>query len=223
MGQGRVRVRRHRRRWDDAIGPERPYGKLSSTVNKGRPLRGPAPFPGKNHQRPEQLEMKRGPNKVMLLGASFGTRNMGVGALAAGAIKCVRSAWPEAEICLLDYAKRGEVMNYRLQGREVLLRVANIRFSKNIFLSNNIAVLIVLAAAARLMPRSIRRKMISGNATLREIDSASIAASIAGGGSFSSIYGMGRFFYVALPQILVILMGKPLVQLPQTYGPFPNR
>ena len=158
----------------------------------------------------------------MLLGASFGTRNMGVGALTAGAIKCVRSAWPEAELCLLDYAKRGDLINYRLQGREILLRVANIRFSKNIFLSNNIAVLIVLAAAARLMPRSIRRKMISGNATLREIDSASIAASIAGGDSFSSIYGMGRFFYVALPQILVILMGKPLVQLPQTYGPFTN-
>lgn len=160
--------------------------------------------------------------KVLLLGASFNIRNMGVGALTAGSIKCVRSAYPEAELGLLDYAKKGEFINYMLQGRELLIRLVNIRFSKNLYLSNNIAVLIAIAAAARILPARLGKKMISGNATLREIDSASVAASIAGGDSFSSIYGMGRFFYVALPQLLIILMGKPLVQLPQTYGPFTN-
>ena len=167
--------------------------------------------------------MKRtGQLKVLLLGASFNTRNMGVGSLAAGSVKCVRSAFPEAEIGLLDYAKKGEFVNYMLQGREILIKLVNMRFSKKLYLSNNIAILLAVAAAARLMPGKLGRKLISGNDTLREIDSASIAASIAGGDSFSSIYGMGRFFYVALPQLLIILMGKPLVQLPQTYGPFTN-
>lgn len=167
--------------------------------------------------------MKRtGPEKVLLLGASFNTRNMGVGALAAGSIKCVRSACPEAELGMLDYAKKGGFINYMLQGRELLIRLVNIRFSKDLFLPNNVALLILLSAICRMLPQGFRRKVISGNETLREIDSASVAASIAGGDSFSSIYGMGRFFYVALPQILVILMGKRLIQLPQTYGPFTN-
>lgn len=44
-----------------------------------------------------------------------------------------------------------------------------------------------------------------------------------GGDSFSDIYGIGRLIYVALPQILALLLGKPLMLLPQTYGPFNGR
>jgi polysaccharide pyruvyl transferase WcaK-like protein len=50
--------------------------------------------------------------------------------------------------------------------------------------------------------------------------SADIVCSISGGDSFSDIYGVGRYLYVSLPQILVLLLQKPLVMLPQTYGPF---
>ncbi|OGP16437.1 MAG: hypothetical protein A2V21_300915 [Deltaproteobacteria bacterium GWC2_55_46] len=146
---------------------------------------------------------------------------MGVGALAAGAIKCVKQWRPDADIAILDYAKRGEFYNLVVNGRDILVKLVNIRFSKKLFLPNNIALLIVLAAAARVIPfRRLRAKLIAGNSTLMELDSADVAASIAGGDSFSDIYGFGRFFYVCLPQILVILMGKPLVQLPQTFGPF---
>ena len=60
----------------------------------------------------------------------------------------------------------------------------------------------------------------SKNAYLAEIDGIDLFASIAGGDSFSDIYGMERYFYVSLPQILVLLLGKKMVLLPQTYGPF---
>ncbi len=161
--------------------------------------------------------------KVLLLGASFNTRNMGVGALTAGALKSVLSWHPGAEICLLDYARTGEFHNFSCKGREVLVKVVNIRFSKRLFLPNNIALLILLAALSRIMPEGVRRRIINGNSTLNELRSADMAASIAGGDSLSDIYGLGRFIYVALPQILVILMGTPLVQLPQTYGPYRSR
>ncbi|MBI2400635.1 MAG: polysaccharide pyruvyl transferase family protein, partial [Deltaproteobacteria bacterium] len=69
----------------------------------------------------------------------------------------------------------------------------------------------------------VRRWIIGSNPYLREIDEADMAASIAGGDSFSDIYGLSRFFYVALPQVLILLMGKPLVQLPQTIGPFASK
>ncbi|WKZ33963.1 MAG: polysaccharide pyruvyl transferase family protein [Thermodesulfobacteriota bacterium] len=161
--------------------------------------------------------------KVFLLGASFNTRNMGVGALTAGALKCILNWSPQAEIGMLDYARAGGLHNFSYKGREVLVRLVNIRFSKRFYLPNNIALLILLAALARIMPGSIRRKIIGGNATLSELHSADMAASIAGGDSLSDIYGLGRFMYVALPQLLVILMGKQLIQLPQTYGPYRSR
>src|SRR5260370_12066707 len=47
-----------------------------------------------------------------------------------------------------------------------------------------------------------------------------VFASIAGGDSFSDIYGMERLLYVSLPQILALLLGKRLILLPQTIGPF---
>ena len=40
------------------------------------------------------------------------------------------------------------------------------------------------------------------------------------GDSFSDIYGIRRLLYVSLPQVLVLLLNRPLVQLPQTIGPF---
>jgi colanic acid/amylovoran biosynthesis protein len=43
---------------------------------------------------------------------------------------------------------------------------------------------------------------------------------MAGGDSFSDIYGMRRLAYVGLPQILALVLGKELVLLPQTLGPF---
>ena len=50
-----------------------------------------------------------------------------------------------------------------------------------------------------------------------------IFLSIAGGDSFSDIYGIGQFLYVSLPIILGLITGKPLICLPQTYGPFKSR
>lgn len=159
--------------------------------------------------------------KVLLLGVSFNTRNMGVGALTSGAVRCIKSVHPGADIRILDYGKRAETYNLNVAGQDVLIELINLRFSKKLFLSNNIALLIFLAALVRLLPfRPVRELLVGSNESLREIDSADMAASIAGGDSFSDIYGISRFFYVALPQLLVLLMGKPLVQLPQTIGPF---
>jgi polysaccharide pyruvyl transferase WcaK-like protein len=80
--------------------------------------------------------------------------------------------------------------------------------------------LILLSILLRLVPSGLREKVVAGNRCLRELHEADLAASMAGGDSFSDIYGLFRFFYVALPQILVLCFGKPLILLPQTLGPF---
>ncbi|MBZ5658897.1 MAG: polysaccharide pyruvyl transferase family protein [Acidobacteriia bacterium] len=159
--------------------------------------------------------------RIAILGATLDSTNMGVCALAAGAVRCFAHAYPAAEIHFLHFAKSPSVQTLTIDGEQVRVPVIPMRFSKRLLLPNNIALLTVLALLARIVPsKTFRNWVISKNACLSEIDAIDLFASIAGGDSFSDIYGMERYFYVSLPQILVLLLGKKLVLLPQTYGPF---
>jgi len=162
-----------------------------------------------------------GQMRISVLGATFETENMGVSALTAGTIKCILSQHPSAVISLLDYAKKPLVYTLRLDGRDVSVSLVNMRFSKRFFQPNNIALLLLLAVLLKLMPiRKVRGWVLAKNECLRHITEATLIASIAGGDSFSDIYGIARLLYVGLPQVLVLFLGKPLLLLPQTVGPF---
>lgn len=154
-----------------------------------------------------------------MMGATFGTDNMGVSALTAGSIEASLHRWPDAKTILLDYEKTPLHFQYNSTNGPVKVKLVNMRFSKKLSV-NHIAVLILLAIISKLVPSGLRRLILSSNRCLDEIRIADFAVSISGGDSFSDIYGLRRLFYVSLPQILVQLMGKKLVFLPQTLGPF---
>jgi colanic acid/amylovoran biosynthesis protein len=161
--------------------------------------------------------------KLVLLGAGFETGNMGVAALASGTIASALDAFADAKIYLLDGAREPKV--YELWNRDRPLRVEliNLRFSKQLFLRNHIVRLLVTALCLRFLPSAARQAVIGRNRWLNVINSADIIAAISGGDSFSDIYGLRRLVYVTLPQLLVLSLGRPLVLLPQTYGPFKSR
>jgi colanic acid/amylovoran biosynthesis protein len=165
--------------------------------------------------------MKNENPTVCLLGASFGTSNMGVNALTAGTLKAYFERYPNGELFLLDYGKKEVTYNFQIDDSVIPVQLVNIRFSKKFYLKNNIAYLLVLAVLVRSIPfKQIRKKIVSKNYWMSRIVGADIILSLAGGDSFSDIYGMGRLLYVALPQILALILGKKLVLLPQTIGPF---
>ena len=169
--------------------------------------------------------MVRDPIKICILGATFNTANLGVSVLAAGALRCVLHTFPNATITQFDYAQDRYEFLFPYAGRDVDVRFANIRFSKKLYLPNNIAVLLVLAMASRVLRPfpGLRRWALSCNRSLSEFLEADLVASLAGGDSFSDIYGMRRLFYIALPQILALLLDKRVILLPQTIGPFKRR
>lgn len=159
--------------------------------------------------------------KIILLGAGFTTRNMGVWALASGAITSALHACPDAQIYLLDYHLLPLKHDVIYPNGTVTVELLNIRFSKKFWLQNNIARLMITALFLRAIPfRQLRNRLIRRNSWLRHIQATDIFGSISGGDSFSDIYGIWRLIYVVLPQILVLLLGKDLVLLPQTIGPF---
>ncbi len=161
--------------------------------------------------------------RVLLLGATFATDNRGVGALASGAITILARRFPGAEIAFLDYGRHADVAVVDVGGREASVPLVNLRFSWKVLLRNNVAYLLVMAALARVLGAGFARRAKAGNPWLRSIADADLAVAVSGGDSFSDIYGLGRFFYVYLPQLLVLLLGKKLVLLPQTIGPFEGR
>jgi colanic acid/amylovoran biosynthesis protein len=55
---------------------------------------------------------------------------------------------------------------------------------------------------------------------LRELHESDFVGEIRGGDSFSDIYGLRQFLFGSLTSIIAILLGKQLVLLPQTYGPY---
>jgi polysaccharide pyruvyl transferase WcaK-like protein len=159
--------------------------------------------------------------KILLLGASFDTANMGVGALASGAMRCLLGYGRDTQVRLLDYGTEKIVHTVDSDGHALSIPVVCMRFSRKLYLGNNIAVLLLLTAVSRLLPtHNLRKSLLTKNRCLREICEADLVAAISGGDSFSDIYGLARFLYVSLPQLLVLLLGKKLVLLPQTLGPF---
>jgi polysaccharide pyruvyl transferase WcaK-like protein len=161
------------------------------------------------------------PKRILLLGASFTTRNLGVWALASGAVTSAFHEFPDAEVAFLDYHTESASYLINHSRGTSIVPLVNIRFSKKFWLSNNVARLLLVALMIRMAPlRVLRNWFISRNVCLRHVHEADIVGSIAGGDSFSDIYGLVRLIYVASPQTLALLMGKSLVLLPQTVGPF---
>jgi colanic acid/amylovoran biosynthesis protein len=167
--------------------------------------------------------MTSGPKNLLLLGATFDTGNLGVNALAAGAVTVARRRFPDARISLLDYGRQAKVSTLEVDGRRVDLPLVNLRFSWKLWLPNNIATLLLLACVCRLLGARALAALARRNRWLHAVQEADLALAVSGGDSFSDIYGLGRFMYVALPQLLVMAVGKPLVVLPQTIGPFAGR
>ena len=162
--------------------------------------------------------------KICLLGASFDTGNLGVSALAESSVKIILSRWPDAEITLQGNGSARGWQYLSLMGREIRIGTSPIRFSKNIFLQCHFLRFVLCGILTKVLPvRCLKKTLVSRNPYFKTLYEADIVASIDGGDSFSDIYGYKRFFWMFLRKWLVIFLGKKLILLPQTYGPFENR
>jgi colanic acid/amylovoran biosynthesis protein len=158
--------------------------------------------------------------RVALLGATRNTDNYGVRVLLTSAVEALSALEPTADIILLDYGRRSEAWDEHTSIGERAVRLVNLRFSWKLHLANNIFRLLFLAVVLHIIPgKGWKQRVYLRNPWLDEVLQADTHYSLAGGDSFSDVYGLERFVYVALPQILVLLLRRPLILLPQTYGP----
>jgi colanic acid/amylovoran biosynthesis protein len=167
------------------------------------------------------IELNNRKTKICLLGAALDTGNMGVGALAEASIKCILNTWPDAEVTLLNPSRVAVEHHLKLLGHDVFLKKVPVRFSKNVFLSDHFFRFLLCAGLIRLTRSNrLRQSLAAHNQSLQAVLEADIVADITGGDSFSDIYGMLRFLQLTFLKLLILMLGKKLVLLPQTYGPF---
>jgi colanic acid/amylovoran biosynthesis protein len=162
--------------------------------------------------------------KIGLLGASFDTGNLGVSALAESCLKVILNRWPDADIILVGIGYEPRQHHLFLMEKEICVRTLPIRFSKNIFLPYHFLWFAFYSLIMRILPASrLKQNLANCNSCFKTLYDIDLVADITGGDSFSDIYGFKRFFLGFLCKWLVTFLGKRLVLLPQTYGPFKGR
>lgn len=146
---------------------------------------------------------------VCALGASPDTGNLGVSALAESIVSGVARERPRAHLTLFDdgWGIRGASMT--VDGRRFSYSLCGIRHSRRYYRPESV---FNIRLSARL--GGLR------NRTLRAIQSADVVLDASGGDSFSDLYGRARFKAATEPKEIVLDQKRPLVLLPQTFGPF---
>ncbi|MBC8471333.1 MAG: hypothetical protein H8D56_17870, partial [Planctomycetes bacterium] len=148
---------------------------------------------------------KKNSKKICLLGAKFDTGNLGVSALAESSIKCIINEWPDAEVTVLG-GRREDEHKLKLFGREVSVKIVPVRFCKNIFASNHYSRFFLHALLFKVLrPKRLRKLLVKRNPYIKVISEADMFVDIAGGDSFSDIYGLGGFVRHFLVRWLVIM------------------
>ncbi len=172
-------------------------------------------------------ERRENSPRILFAGGGFSVGNLGVAAMTRGNLRSIVRSWPEVDIFLFDYGVGPEVdsRECKIEGKEYTIERLLFRFSKKISLRNNIFRIISLTLLTRALPLPLRlkRMLLGSSMSLEMMSSTDLICSIAGGDSFSDTYGFRQLLYVSMPVLLGLALKKPVILLPQTYGPFKGR
>ena len=150
--------------------------------------------------------------RLALFGAAPDTPNMGVSALFHSAIAGIAKHLDPIEFVVFDNGWGRRDTTFEVTGRSIRLIRFGARGGRRYYRQENLATMHV---ASRLGPLGARL-----NEGIRLIDSCDAVLDVSGGDSFSDIYGRERFDNVRRPKMIAINRSKPLILLPQTYGPY---
>jgi colanic acid/amylovoran biosynthesis protein len=161
----------------------------------------------------EPMQEVHRPLRVGLFGAAPDTPNMGVSALFVSVVVSLAKYLEDVEFVVFD---NGLGLRNRTvlapDGRPIKLWLYGARGGRRYYRPENLHSMSVASSLGAL----------GGflNKGVELIDSCVALLDISGGDSFSDIYGIERFNNIYRPKVIAINRNKPLILLPQTYGPF---
>ncbi|MDG5466834.1 polysaccharide pyruvyl transferase family protein [Deltaproteobacteria bacterium IMCC39524] len=147
--------------------------------------------------------------KYCLFGSALDTGNLGVSALGFSILSNLHDSDPEADITLFDHGRgdrKGSIVTDEKQIKFNQLGAVN---SKRYYRPENLWMMWLAGRIGGL-----------GNKGVHAIKTSDVVLDISGGDSFTDLYGQKRFNAVSLSKIIALQQKKPLILMPQTYGPF---
>jgi polysaccharide pyruvyl transferase WcaK-like protein len=159
--------------------------------------------------------------KIAILGVSLRTTNNGVRALTSSLYKLLVEANPGAVVTIITAERDNTPQTLMINGNVSSVPCVNFRLSPKAKPDTHLFYILLKTVIWRMCPfKFVRRKIEASNELIRTVREADWIGDISGGDSFSDIYGCFNFFLDFIQKVIVLLLEKPLVLLPQTIGPF---
>lgn len=151
--------------------------------------------------------------KASVFGASPRTGNMGVNALFASTTAGLIRRIPKLDLTVFDTGLGVRVEQHQVDDHDPLsLRFIGFRTGRRFYRPENFEMMKVAAKVGRL-----GRLLNPGVRTIMESD---VVVDVSGGDSFTDMYPDDRIHNIAGSKEFVLDQCRPLLLLPQTYGPF---
>ena len=144
--------------------------------------------------------------RLCLAGAPLDTGNRGVEALSRSVLAAVARSAPDSSVTVLD---NGWGIRPGSTGDGISVELAGVRRSRRVY-----------RRESWTNVRLSQHLRGAGNPVARSLRQCDAVLDISGGDSFTDIYGPGRLRTVLSPKLAALRAGRPLLLLPQTYGPF---
>lgn len=146
---------------------------------------------------------------ICVFGAALDTGNLGVSALCTSVFWGLAQRGLADSIVLFDYSRGYGRKACHMGGENLEISRCGAYHTKRYYRDESLWNIRVSARLGGL-----------GNVAARTIRHASAILDISGGDSFTDLYGPWRFRAITLPKLIALENAKPLILLPQTYGPF---
>jgi colanic acid/amylovoran biosynthesis protein len=179
-------------------------GMETKAVEPARPLA--ATGPGLPVARADSAS----PRRIGLFGCPPDTGNRGVSALGVSAVQGLIATGRPLDITMFDYGRGDRAARFDTTAGRADVTLTGCYYSRRLYRPSNTLQMYwaARAGAAAVHPM------------LRRLRSLAAILDVSGGDSFADIYGLRRYHDMALPKLITLRLGLPLVLLPQTYGPY---
>ncbi|MEP1592950.1 MAG: polysaccharide pyruvyl transferase family protein, partial [Halieaceae bacterium] len=142
--------------------------------------------------------------KACIFGASPGTGNQGVNALCWSTLTAMAKRGCN-DLHVFDYGRAAR----RARFAELDYTLHGITVGKRLWRGDHLGTARLAALAG-----------MRSTPLLRTVNEADLVLDVSGGDSFTDLYGSARFRNIVAPKQIALRLGRPLVLMPQTYGPF---
>jgi len=150
--------------------------------------------------------------RICLFGAAPDVGNHGLNALMLATLDGVTRRHPDAWITVFDNGLGRRRQRFGLDDRTVEVDCVGFRGGHRYYRPEN-----------HLTTRFAARSGLLGNPGAAALASADVVLDISAGDSFTDLYGAKRFTVTVAGKRIALATRRPLVLLPQTYGPFLHR